>query len=165
MPLAHSRRWRDRAIGRDIVDPHYKECLYAGIGVSCASLPVESIGVGDRGDGAGVHCNDNTKSMRNDRRITPCQGWVVAGSGLSLKDELNSRWSFNGTYRHLGESDCKGDITGGESFTDNIPRVVPDDLGAVGTSTIVQMDPTVKCEENLGIGMIMMVTPDAVSRS
>ncbi|CAA7030168.1 unnamed protein product [Microthlaspi erraticum] len=25
----------DRAIGRDIVDPHYKECLYAGIGVSC----------------------------------------------------------------------------------------------------------------------------------
>uniref|UniRef100_A0A1J3HXB2 Glutamine synthetase cytosolic isozyme 1-3 n=1 Tax=Noccaea caerulescens TaxID=107243 RepID=A0A1J3HXB2_NOCCA len=24
----------DKAIGRDIVDAHYKECLYAGIGVS-----------------------------------------------------------------------------------------------------------------------------------
>ncbi|CAA7050017.1 unnamed protein product [Microthlaspi erraticum] len=28
-------RGADRAIGRDIVDPHYKECLYTGIGVSC----------------------------------------------------------------------------------------------------------------------------------
>ncbi|CAA7058980.1 unnamed protein product [Microthlaspi erraticum] len=33
--VASSQSTLERAIGRDIVDPHYKECLYTGIGVSC----------------------------------------------------------------------------------------------------------------------------------
>ncbi|KAF3599096.1 hypothetical protein F2Q69_00038039 [Brassica cretica] len=75
----------DKAIGRDIVDAHYKACLYAGISISGVNGEVmpgqwefqritEISGVNVSFDpkpvpgdwnGAGAHCNYSTKTMRN----------------------------------------------------------------------------------------------------
>ncbi|KAL0714452.1 hypothetical protein Bca4012_021431 [Brassica carinata] len=118
---------------------------------------------------------------------------VVARSGLSLKDELPGGGSTT-----LGEAlmaptviyvkqvldiisrgRVKGiaHITGG-GFTDNIPRVFPDGLGAVIHTDAWELPPLFKWIQqsgriedsemrrtfNLGIGMVMVVSPEAALR-
>ncbi|ESQ28774.1 hypothetical protein EUTSA_v10018710mg [Eutrema salsugineum] len=117
---------------------------------------------------------------------------VVAQSGFSLKDQLP------GGSISLGEALMaptviyvkqvldiinKGGVNGmahitGGGFTDNIPRVLPDGLGAVIHTDAWEVPPlfnfiqkygNVEDSEmrrtlNLGIGMVMVVTPEAALR-
>uniref|UniRef100_A0A1J3JVD4 phosphoribosylformylglycinamidine cyclo-ligase n=1 Tax=Noccaea caerulescens TaxID=107243 RepID=A0A1J3JVD4_NOCCA len=117
---------------------------------------------------------------------------VVARSGLSLKDELPGGSGtlggalmeptviyVNQVLDFISKGGVKGlaHITGG-GFTDNIPRVLPDGLGAVIHTDAWELPPLFKWIQqsgsiedsemrrtfNLGVGMVMVVTPEAASR-
>uniref|UniRef100_A0A0D3DT77 phosphoribosylformylglycinamidine cyclo-ligase n=2 Tax=Brassica oleracea var. oleracea TaxID=109376 RepID=A0A0D3DT77_BRAOL len=117
---------------------------------------------------------------------------VVARSGLSLKDELPGGSTTLGealmaptviyvkqVLDIISRGGVKGiaHITGG-GFTDNIPRVFPDGLGAVIHTDAWELPPLFKWIQqsgriedsemrrtfNLGIGMVMMVSPEAALR-
>ncbi|KAJ4895864.1 hypothetical protein Rs2_22658 [Raphanus sativus] len=117
---------------------------------------------------------------------------VVARSGLSLKDELPGGSTTLGealmaptviyvkqVLDIISRGGVKGiaHITGG-GFTDNIPRVFPDGLGAVIHTDAWELPPLFKWIQqsgriedsemrrtfNLGIGMVMVVSPEAALR-
>ncbi|KAJ0246954.1 Phosphoribosylformylglycinamidine cyclo-ligase [Hirschfeldia incana] len=117
---------------------------------------------------------------------------VVARSGLSLKDELPGGSTTLGEVLMaptviyvkqvldiISRGGVKGiaHITGG-GFTDNIPRVFPDGLGAVIHTDAWELPPLFKWIQqsgriedsemrrtfNLGIGMVMVVSPEAALR-
>ncbi|WZZ66241.1 hypothetical protein YC2023_077611 [Brassica napus] len=117
---------------------------------------------------------------------------VVARSGLSLKDELPGGSTTLGealmapttiyvkqVLDIISRGGVKGiaHITGG-GFTDNIPRVFPDGLGAVIHTDAWELPPLFKWIQqsgriedsemrrtfNLGIGMVLVVSPEAASR-
>ncbi|CAH8389681.1 unnamed protein product [Eruca vesicaria subsp. sativa] len=117
---------------------------------------------------------------------------VVARSGLSLKDELPGGSTTLGealmaptviyvkqVLDIISRGGVKGiaHITGG-GFTDNIPRVFPDGLGAVINTDAWELPPLFKWIQqsgriedsemrrtfNLGIGMVLVVSPEAALR-
>ncbi|CDY07507.1 hypothetical protein HID58_071223 [Brassica napus] len=117
---------------------------------------------------------------------------VVARSDLSLKDELPGGSTTLGealmapttiyvkqVLDIISRGGVKGiaHITGG-GFTDNIPRVFPDGLGAVIHTDAWELPPLFKWIQqsgriedsemrrtfNLGIGMVLVVSPEAASR-
>ncbi|KAJ0255374.1 Phosphoribosylformylglycinamidine cyclo-ligase [Hirschfeldia incana] len=117
---------------------------------------------------------------------------VVARSGLSLNDELPGGSTTLGealmapttiyvkqVLDIISRGGVKGiaHITGG-GFTDNIPRVFPDGLGAVINTDAWELPPLFKWIQqsgriedsemrrtfNLGIGMVLVVSPEAASR-
>ncbi|CAH8336011.1 unnamed protein product [Eruca vesicaria subsp. sativa] len=117
---------------------------------------------------------------------------VVARSGLSLKDELPGGSTTLGealmapttiyvkqVLDIISRGGVKGiaHITGG-GFTDNIPRVFPDGLGAVINTGAWELPPLFKWIQqsgriedsemrrtfNLGIGMVLVVSPEAATR-
>ncbi|KAJ4885192.1 hypothetical protein Rs2_35285 [Raphanus sativus] len=117
---------------------------------------------------------------------------VVARSGLSLNDELPGGSTTLGealmapttiyvkqVLDIISRGGVKGiaHITGG-GFTDNIPRVFPDGLGAVIHTDAWELPPLFKWIQqsgriedsemrrtfNLGIGMVLVVSPEAASR-
>nr|VDC99222.1 unnamed protein product [Brassica rapa] len=117
---------------------------------------------------------------------------VVTRSGLSLKDELPGGSTTLGealmapttiyvkqVLDIISRGGVKGiaHITGG-GFTDNIPRVFPDGLGAVIHTDAWELPPLFKWIQqsgriedsemrrtfNLGIGMVLVVSPEAASR-
>ncbi|KAF8101937.1 hypothetical protein N665_0201s0233 [Sinapis alba] len=117
---------------------------------------------------------------------------VVARSGLSLKDELPGGSTTLGealmaptviyvkqVLDIISRGGVKGiaHITGG-GFTDNIPRVFPDGLGAVIHTDTWELPPLFKWIQqsgriedsemrrtfNLGIGMVLVVSPEAALR-
>ncbi|CAH2065039.1 unnamed protein product, partial [Thlaspi arvense] len=117
---------------------------------------------------------------------------VVAQSALSLKDELPGGSVSLGEalmaptviyVKQLLEFINKGGVKGlahitGGGFTDNIPRVLPDGLGAVIDTGAWELPPLFKFIQecgsiedsemrrtfNMGIGMVMVVSPEAASR-
>ncbi|ESQ44957.1 hypothetical protein EUTSA_v10010436mg [Eutrema salsugineum] len=117
---------------------------------------------------------------------------VVARSGLSLKDELPGGSTTLGEalmaptiiyVKQVLDIISKGGVKGiahitGGGFTDNIPRVFPDGLGAVIHTDAWELPPLFKWIQqsgniedsemrrtfNLGIGMVLVVSPEAASR-
>ncbi|VVB05727.1 unnamed protein product [Arabis nemorensis] len=117
---------------------------------------------------------------------------VVARSGLSLKDELPGGSTTLGEalmaptviyVKQVLDIISKGGVKGmahitGGGFTDNIPRVFPDGLGAVIHTDAWELPPLFKWIQqsgriedsemrrtfNLGIGMVMVVSPEAALR-
>ncbi|CAN8268076.1 unnamed protein product [Cochlearia groenlandica] len=117
---------------------------------------------------------------------------VVERSGLSLKDELPGGSTTLGEalmaptviyVKQVLDLISKGGVKGlahitGGGFTDNIPRIFPDGLGAVVHTDAWELPPLFKWIQksgniedsemrrtfNLGIGMVMVVTQEAALR-
>ncbi|CAH2064086.1 unnamed protein product [Thlaspi arvense] len=117
---------------------------------------------------------------------------VVARSGLSLKDELPGGSTTLGEalmaptviyVKQVLDIISKGGVKGiahitGGGFTDNIPRVFPDGLGAVVHTDAWELPPLFKWIQkagniedgemrrtfNLGIGMVLVVSPEAAMK-
>ncbi|KAI3751601.1 hypothetical protein L2E82_22691 [Cichorium intybus] len=114
------------------------------------NITVRDVLIGLPSSGSGVHSNGFSLVRR-----------VLARSGLSLKDKLP------GGIKGIAH------ITGG-GFTDNIPRVFPEGLGALVYNDSWPVPPVFKWIQkaggiedgtfNMGIGMVLVVSKDAAKR-